>query len=232
VAAPKKLAPGDWEIRPKDGRYLLRGVRVDGSPVRLPVATRGEGERLAATLFPGPLPGGSTVLVGETATEVRPAAPDTDDWGFPRVSAGTAAAVNAAVGAAPAPPPPADAAAIAAERAARDDADKRAEVQKRRRKYASTLCELTGYGYAMGVGMISAHVRDPDEYDVVKPSPKHLGDLGECSKEALESTFGDREIGPWTMTCLLSLGIPLSVFLQSRRKKKPGEARADLKSVP
>jgi hypothetical protein len=224
----KKLERGQWDVTPKDGRYLFRAHRDNGERVRMTVATRGEGDRLAAQLFPSLA--AARAAPAPAAAEVKVPA-DTDDWGLPRVSPQAARAVNEAVGAAPAPPPPPDAQAVAAQKAAAEQEAQKVEIQKRRRRYASTLCEMVGYGYAMGVGMVSANVRDPAEFDVVKPSPKHIGDLGECSKEALESTFGDKEIGPWTMTFLLSIGIPLSVFLQSRRKKKP-DARVDLKSVP
>jgi len=222
---------GEYKIlAPAAGKqeYVLRGVQLNGTRVRLTAATRGAAERLADQVF---RPAPAVPLAAVEPPNVG-AAPDAvlDDWGLPRVSAKTAAAVNAAVNVPrPAPEEPQRKDAPAPDPLAAARAIEAAEKQARRRQYASTFSELLGSGYAMGVGMVARRTRDADKYDVVKPSPKHLTSLADCTAEGIRESFGDREIGPWTMCGMMTIGIILSVFLQSTPKKVD---KPELKSVP
>lgn len=211
-----KPAPGSYKIATHGGKYVLRGSRLDGSAVRVPCATRGEAERLADTLF-RPAPVVPLQVVDGAAS---PAA-ELDDWGLPRVSPATVASVAAAVGAKPAQEQEqAKDTPVVDEVERKRKAQELEEVQKKRRKYAATFSELLGSGLAMGVGMAARKTRDPEKFEIARPNPKHLSDLADCSAEGIKESFGDREIGPWTMTFMLSIGIILSVWFQSTPKKK------------
>ncbi len=224
-----KPAPGSYKIVTHGGKYVLRGSRLDGSAVRVPCATRGEAERLADTLF-RPAPVVPLAVVDGAASPSS----ELDDWGLPRVSPATVASVAAAVGAKPAQEQEQakDAPPVQDEVERKRKAQELEEVQKKRRKYAATFSELLGSGLAMGVGMAARKTRDPEKYEIARPNPKHLSDLADCSAEGIKESFGDREIGPWTMTFMLSVGIILSVWFQSSPKKLPAKDQRPLQSVP
>jgi hypothetical protein len=148
-----------------------------------------------------------------------------DDWGVPivqdmRASPETVAGLNANLGIKPpgVEPPKVDPA-------------KKAEQTK----FAHSLMEMVGMAWATGDVIMARKLTEGMGKDPVRPNPKQVNDLAESAKETLIGWFGDRNIKPWQMTILLSIGIPLTMMLQSPPKKKvDGEATKEpnLKSVP
>lgn len=85
-------------------------------------------------------------------------------------------------------------------------------------------------GYAAGTVALSRRMVVSAGKEPVNPNPKQVNDLADCTKETLIEWFGDREIKPWQMMFLLTIGIPAAMWLQSP-KVKPEDKR-NLKSVP
>jgi hypothetical protein len=76
----------------------------------------------------------------------------------------------------------------------------------------------------------------------VRPDSKELKKLADNVKDGITETFGDTEVGPWTMVFLLTFAIPFSMFLQSRKltpeeleeraKERRSQLRGNLRPVP
>jgi hypothetical protein len=218
--------PGTYRIREKGyGDYVLSGVKSNGRRIRIPFDSRQEAETFAATQFPTVgvsstyTPASATPEVAKTPHEQR-----FDEWGLPLVTEETARDVGAAMGI-PAPQPQQKVAEI----------DKKvAETQATRKKYAQSLMTLGGHAYAMGVVMGSNRLITAGGKVPVKPSPKQVTDLAEVTADTLREWFGDMEIKPWLMMCLLTIGIPLSMWIQSPKAlpKRPTESPTQEETSP
>ncbi len=221
-----KLSPGEFRVTDRagpDGKYRLRGRRLDGKTLSIKVGSLTEGHTLGQSLFKGvqhtarPL---TVTLPGAVPDDIP-----LDDFGLPvglklpQVSPETVASTA----------PPGAAASTPTT----------LKKETERNTNAKTLSELIGLGAAAGVA-ISATKFLEARYEVVpKPSKKHLSDLADNVKKGLTDMFGDREVGPWTMALLLILGIPIAMWLQSSEPKKkpepvapPVEKGTSLLSVP
>jgi hypothetical protein len=145
-----------------------------------------------------------------------------DDWGIPivqdmRAAPETVASLNANLGIKP-------------------DVPKVDPIKKQEQtKFAHSLMEMIGMAWATGDVMLARRLTEGMGKDPVKPNTKQVNDLAESAKETFVGWFGDRDIKPWQMMILLSIGIPLTMMLQSPLKKLPAEQQKptpDLKSVP
>jgi hypothetical protein len=212
--------PGTYRIRPaKAGGMRLSGVRSDGKRVRMGGLSESEARELAARLFPAAV---------ATPPVVRQATWDkTDDWGLPvTVSDDTVASVARTLNL-PDPNAPIPVPTVAKE----ETADER-EKKERRAKNAKSLMDLAGIAGSAGVVMVSRKITEGAGKEPVKVDPKQVGDLRDSIRETLTEWFGEKEVAPWQMMILLALGIPMSMLLQSPRKKvEPVEAKPELKSV-
>jgi len=205
--------PGTFKVTPrKDGGFVLSGVRQDGSKHRVKVLTLTEGHTLGRSLFQGltmPQPGGVTLPNVDIAK---------DEFGLPvgfklpQVSAETVASAqpSPAPGAASVPP-----------------------VLTPRNSNAKSLSELLGIAGAAAPVYLANKYLEPRYETVPKPSKKQMNDLADEIKMAIQESFGDREVGHWTMAMLLAIGIPVSMWIQASGKKelKP-ELSPNLQSVP
>jgi hypothetical protein len=205
-------SPGTFKVTPrKDGGFVLAGVRQDGTKHRVKVQTLTEGHTLGRSLFQGltmPQPGGVTLPNVDVAK---------DEFGLPvgfklpQVSAETISS------AAPSPAPPAPAPLPLTPR----------------QSNAKSLMELFGIAGAAAPVYLANKYLEPRYETVPKPSKKQMNDLADEIKLALQESFGDREVGHWTMAFLLAIGIPVSMWIQaSGPKKLKAEATPNLQSVP
>jgi len=217
------IKPGSFRVSDKpapDGMYRLTGVLPDGQRVRLKFLTLTEAHTRGRVIFEGAAPPQSSPVLQVEAPAQSSAAPALDDFGLPvdfhlpEVSAETVAA-----GAPPAEPP----ISIAPP----------SPLDSERTKNAKSLCELFGVAYAAGVVYSANSFLEPRYENVPKPSKKSVNDLADNFKKALVDLFGDREVGPWTMVVLLTLGIPIAMWIQSDKPKTkiPSESPPPLKSV-
>lgn len=213
--------PGTYRvIDRRGGRVLLSGVNREGDRVKLHLASRVDAERMAKDIF-GPTPGIGPIPDEHPkppATSVEP--PTLDDWGFPvRVSPETAARINASFA------PTGAATPVVAKPPTEDEEDKRIK----RAKNAKSLMELAGVGWATGTVWAGRKICEKRGLEAVNPNPRQVNDLRDVTRETLSEWFGDREISPWQMMFLLSIGIPLSMWIQSPKLES---AEKKLKSVP
>lgn len=218
--------PGTFRVTQKGGRRLVSGVRTDGQRVKVWANTPEEADKLGKELFGSP----ATVTAGIGPIPSPPQAPQLDDWGFPvRVTPEVAASINASFGVKPGPtmgipttPPVVD----------KDEQEKK----ERRAKHAKSLMELAGVGYAAGTVMVSKKwVKATRNNEPVKVNPKQVNDLADSTRDTLIEFFGDRDIKPWHMVLLLTLGIPMSMWLQTPQGPKKEDEKTEankLRSVP
>jgi hypothetical protein len=157
--------------------------------------------------------------------------PQFDEWGLPVVTAEQSASVAGAMGL----PPPIDPNAPKPPSVTEQDA-KVKEIQERRKKTAKSLAELMGHGYTAAIVMGSTRFVKSTGREPVKPSPKQCTDLAECTKDTITEMFGDHEVKPWIMMVMLSIGIPLSMWIQSPKVKQQlpqsPEQSTGLRAVP
>jgi hypothetical protein len=223
----KPDAPGTYRIKLQpSGTFLLSGISTTGRRIKFAGLSYGDAERTAAEIFGQS--GNNNVSPTIAPIVQRPA--QNDDWGLPiNVSVDTAAQVNSSLGVSPnaqTNPQPGAGPASKGVDAIIDSALTKAK----RAKQAKSLMELAGISWAAGSVWVGRRVTDASGRDPVNPSPTQVKDLAEVTKETFIDWFGDYDLKPWQMMMLLSLGIPLSMFIQSPKKKvKP---QADLKSVP
>lgn len=222
--------PGTFRIHPKQGGFLLSGVRSDGQRVKVPgLSTRAEADEMGRRLFVGNAPTISPI-VGASPTATIPPIKELDDWGVPiRVSADTIGSVGAAIGVQPSvshstPLPQAQ--------NATPKPDDVKPNKAKRAKQAASLMELAGIGWAAGSCWVGRATCEAMDKEPVKPNEQQVRDLAEVTKETFVDWFGDREIKPWQMMFLLTLGIPVSMVIQSKGKKKETDEKPALRSVP
>ena len=218
--------PGTYRIRDgKDGRKKLSGVRADGTRFRMGGLSAVEAQDLADRMFPS---GGNAF--GVRVDFSKPEETKTDDWGFPiRVSEDTVVSVAQTLNIPKLP----DAAAIS-KIIDKPPEPTREEIEKkeRRAKNARSLMDLAGIAGAAGDVMLARKLCERVGKEPVKPDTKQVNDLRDSIKETLTELFGDSEISPWKMMILLAIGIPLSMLIQSPKKKEPDpEKKPDLKAV-
>lgn len=208
--ARKPDKPGEHRKRHQsDGWWRVSGMKLDGTRVKVQrFATEAEADAYISRSF--------------KATQY-------DDWGMPvtplptpdsmRMSPEQTASVNANLGVPPMPAPP-----TATE-----------EEQKRKKKMAMGLADLAGTAWATGTMVVSRRLTDSAGKVPVNPDPKQVQGLADATKETIQGWFGDREIKPWQMMILLTLGIPVVMLIQSPPKKPEqleAEKASKLKSVP
>ena len=213
--------PGTYRVRQKaSGGWFLSGVKRTGERIRVPVSSEFEGVSLARTLFDGaaPLPASTGPTIPEI---IKPGG--VDDWGLPVVTAEQSASIAGAMGV----PPPSD-----PTKPVVTEDPKIKETLERRKKTARSMMELVGHGYAVGVVMGSTRFVKSTGREPVKPSPKQVTDLSECTKDTLAEMFGDHEVKPWIMMVLLTIGIPLSMWIQSPKAPKPVERSESQENRP
>lgn len=220
--------PGTYRIRPaKAGGMRLSGVRSNGQRVRMGGLSETEAKELASRLFPVAAQVAANALTSPPV--VRQATWDkTDDWGLPiTVSDDTVASVAHTLNL-PDPNKP-----LVAPTAIKEESAEDREKKERRAKNAKSLMDLAGIAGSAGVVIVARRLTEAADKDPVKPDTKQVNDLRDSARETLTEWFGEKEVAPWQMTILLSLGIIASMLLQSPRKKKPelAEAKPDLKSV-
>jgi len=222
----KRDAPGTYRILNRGGTVVLSGVKASGERVKIPNLSRHEAESIAVKLFP------ASGFVAKPSPTVNDN--DLDAWlnddpnwkPVDRIKADDTGAVppNATMGVgqsppAPEPPKPTTSA---------DDVEKKAK----RAKHAKSLMELVGVGWAGGTIWIGRKTCERLDKEPPMPNPRQVNDLADCTRDTLTDYFGDREIQPWMMMLLLSIGIPLSMVMQAKPKKALPAAERDLKSIP
>ena len=174
-----------------------------------------EANELATKLFP------NAAAVAQTITQVTDEWTKTDDWGFPlRVGEETVASVARAFNIPDPTNPQPSIAAIP-----KDPGPTKEEIEKKekRAKNAKSLMDMAGIAGAAGDVLLARKLCEAVDKDPLKPDPKQVNDLRESIKDALTDMFGDKEISSWQMAILLAIGIPLSMLIQSPRKKKEPE---------
>lgn len=218
----------------KDGTYLLTGTRLDGTTHRVKVSSLTEGHTLGQSMFKG-VQHRALPQAPNTGVVTSPAgSPQVDDFGlptgftFPQVSAETVASNPHP--ATPAPIPGIDQ-TIAAQAAAE-------ATKLDRTKRAKGMAEMIAIGAVSAEVMVTRKALEARFEEVPKVNQKQTNAFADELREGLASTFGDREVGPWTMALLYAIGIPLGMWLQSSKPKpkelEPGTKAAgpNLSSVP
>ena len=223
----KSDKPGTYRILNKGGTHTLSGVKVNGDRVKISDLSYSDAEAIAARLFPsiGAIPNMPLI-----APEPFRASSSFDDDSFWSTSTAkptpeATASLNASLGIKPGPTIPLPASVLTA-----DEQDKKAK----RAKNAKSLMELAGVGWAAGSVWVGRAACERFDKEMVNPNPRQVNDLADVTKETLSEYFGDRDIKPWMMMFLLTLGIPMSMLLQAK-PKKPSKELAEsptLKSVP
>lgn len=182
---------------------MLSGVRANGERVKVKGLSRDDAEAMASRLFP---------LAQGLGTKPEPNQA-LDDFGLPplRVSPDVVASAAPPINQPVAQPSPIDNAVAKAKKA----------------RHAQSLMELTGMGWAAGTCWTGRKLTERAGKDPVKPSPKQVNDLADSAKDTLTEWFGDRDIKPWQMTILLTIAIPVSMLIQSPKKKELPKAQTE-----
>ncbi len=209
--------PGTFRVSDKagaDGKFRLSGVREDGSRLKMRVSSLTEGYTLGQQLFAGIRHDPKPVVLPTVGTAAAPTLDDFGlpvDWKMPEASAETIETT------APKLPPPTPGAVPTPTAPPPDAAEKR--------KNAESLAQIFGMGYtAIVVRKSTAFLEDRYE-TVPKTDPKTARSLADNFKKGITDTFGDREVGPWTMVILLTIGIPLTMWIQASGPKKMEEKK-------
>ena len=201
---------------------MLTGVLRNGKRHKVPGLTRFDAETLGAKLFGGGIPSVDTPAHTPTPTTgVTATSPvEVDAWGLPiRLQADKKAELNASLGFTPqAENQPKSAEEI--------------EKQQKRSKYAHSMMELVGVGVASGSVYLGRKACEMRKLEPLQPSKEQVKDLRDCTKETFVEWFGDHEVKPWQMMILLAIGIPVSMVIQSPKKKEEKSPTGQLKSVP
>lgn len=194
--------PGDYRVREQpDGQWRVSGMKLDGTRVKHQRFTN----KSEAEMY--------VALNFPTETKL-------DEWGLPisqpsdmRMNPETIQKVNAAAGINPALTGPTEA------------------EKKKAKGDAMALSELIGTGWAAGTVWTGRKLSERIGNEPVNPSPKTVDKLADSAAKTIQSWFGEREIKPWQLTCLLTFGILIIMLVQSK-PKKAAETKPDLKSVP
>lgn len=223
--------PGTFTVKPRrDGGYLLTGTRPDGSRHRMKVASLTEGHTLGQSMFQGVQH--RPAAVGSVTSPAQRPGPVDDfgvpaDFALPQVSPETVAA--GAPGAAPPVPPPPTPEQLAAR--AVDDAR-----QAERKRQAKTVAEMIGLGVTAGEIFVVRKALEARYEDVPKANPKQMNEMANAIRDGIAESFGNREVGPWTMALMLAIGIPVGMWLQSSKPRpkieEPTKVGPGLTSVP
>lgn len=229
-----KDKPGTFRIVPKDGAFRISGTSLEGEKVRFTRASREEAEQLARAMFTPGIPMG-------VKSDPLPA-PEVDDWGLPlglRVSPSTLASFaptvtpytpQANTTGAPGTPITSGVKVLPGAPITADQAKKK--------KRAESLAGMMGTGATMGIVYGSRKWIESGDAVPPKPDTTHTKDLAESIKDGITSTFGDREVGPWTMALLLAITIPVSMKLQARKltpeeiEERDKKRKTALRSIP
>jgi len=214
--------PGTYRVQhSRKGGFLLSGVRANGSRVKVRDPSRVTLEKMGRDIFGS---GGGSPIISPIAPSIVSQDPTVDDWGLPiRVKADNVAGLNASLGITP----PVVGQSL-------PDLEEETEKKLKRAKNAKSIMELAGVCWASGSVWAGRRVCEKTGRVPVTPSTEQVRDLRDVTKETFAEWFGDNEVKPWQMMILLSFGIPISMFLQSPRRKLTDEERAksSLKSVP
>jgi hypothetical protein len=213
--------PGTYRVTPKGGQFLLSGVRANGTRFKDTLNSREEAERLGASVF------GASSVASKPLLSVPTIVEELDEFGvpkgftLPKVSADTIAVMLPKTDASGAPPPKVE------------DAETK-EKKEKRLKQAKSVAEMIGIAWVSADIWVARNFLESRYEEVPKPNVKQNNDLADAVKDALAESFGDREIGKWTFVFLMTIGIPLSMWLQSRKPKEriKAEAKPNLQSVP
>lgn len=220
--------PGTFRIVNNGGTVTLTGRKVNGDRVRIPLLSRQEAEDIASKLFPsiGLIPGAPLLTPEPFRSDVPlhqrsdiPVADfpeQADFWNGPGVKKDPSA-LNASMGI-PSLPPSTPVTSV-------EEAEKKAK----RAKNAKSLMELAGVGWAAGSVWAGRAICERTDKEPPNPNPKQVNDLADVTKDTLSEWFGDREIKPWMMMFLLTLGIPISMLLQAK-PRKPSKDLPEVKS--
>ncbi len=208
--------PGSYRVRQTPLGWRVQGLLRNGEKVKRTFLSEIEAQSWAGTTFEGK----------------SPIAITRNEWGVPidalKMTPESVSSINAAIGiptiglGGSSPPPQSP--SITAPGLS-------LEEKKKKTEHAQSLMELFGIGWAAGTVMVGRKITENIGNEVVNPDPKQVRDLRDSFKDTVTQWFGDKEIKPWQMTVLLSIGIPLTMVIQSK-KKKPDETKANLKSVP
>lgn len=188
-------------------KRLLKGsfeIRPSGNGVEL-VGKRESGQKVKISLD-------NRQEADDLASKLFPKKDDKlDDWGLPlKVTPETASAVNTASGV----------------QTTQTDTKSDPEKEKRKVKTAKSLADMGGVLWATGTIAAGRRILTARGKELVNPDQGQVKDLRESFKDMVTDWFGDKEVKPWQMVILLTLGIPMSMYIQAP-KKKP-----ELKSVP
>lgn len=226
--ARKPDEPGKYRIKRKlDGTWWLGGLQKSGKRVRSSFESEKEARDAARVLFPQSPP----VVV------TAPREPPKDDWGLPiAIGDSTAAAFNANLGVPPPPPPIPEGAPPEPAPPDPDEAAKREKQKKQNLENAKSLCEMLGIGWAAADVWAGNRVIEWRGKEPVRPAPSQVKGVANAMSIALQSTFGDMEVGPWTMCFLLTLALPCAMVMSATKDKPKVEPstdqpQANLKSV-
>lgn len=219
--------PGTYRVVPsRKGGFMLSGVRLNGSRVKIRDASQVRLERMGRDIFGS---GGGTPIISPIApTSAKTSTADTtvDDWGLPiRVNAANVDSLNASLGVKPVEPAPGQ---------TPQESIEEEEKRLKRAKSAKSIMELAGVVWASGSVWAGRRVCEKTGRVPVTPSQEQVRDLRDVTKDTFSEWFGDHEVAPWQMMILLSFGIPISMFLQSPKRKLTEEEKlkSSLKSVP
>ena len=226
----KRDKPGSYRLLDRGGTVILSGVKLNGERVKIPGLSRQDASEIAAKLFPSPM--ADSVPLAVPGPWSAPAAPRSDlddffndptwkDSGVQPLRPEFRSALNDSMNVGQ--PPIATAASPI-------DAEKRAKQAKQ----AKSLMELAGVGWAAGSVWMGRQTCERFDKEPPSPNPKQVNDLADVTKETFAEWFGDREVKPWQMMFLLTIGIPISMVLQAKpRKSKELQAESPgLKSLP
>lgn len=222
----KADAPGTYRIKRQDsGKWLLSGITTTGRRMKIPGLEYADAEKTAAEVFGA---SGAVRVDTELPVSIAPIVSKpsgTDDWGLPiGISVDTAQSVNASLGVANVPQ-----GNPSAQKGSQALSDEEAGKKVKRAKQAKSIMELAGVSWAAGSVWVGRRIAIARDKDPVLPSPRQVNDLAEVTKETFIDWFGDTNVKPWQMMFLLTIGIPLSMYIQSPSRKRE---RADLKAVP
>ena len=194
--------PGDYRVRQQsDGTFRVSGVKLTGQRVKQKFGSKDEADTYAALNF---------------KSDVK-----LDDWGLPlpgdmKMPADMASKVNATMGI----PTP-----IVTPKT--PEQSKLAESTKKR---TVGLMGMVGMGWAMGDVYVARRMTENLGKDPVNPDPDTVKELGKAVTDTLIDWFGEKEVKPWMQALLLTIALPVSMMIQSPKKK---EVKPDhLKSVP
>ncbi len=218
--------PGTFRILKRGDRVLLTGLRTSGERIKIPGLTQPEAQQMAEKLFPSFATKPSLTSVNDDLDAWLNDDPNWQPSERLRASQTGAADLGAAMGMNPPTPPVIEMPKL--------PTAEETEKKLRRAKNAKSLMELVGVGWAGGTVWLGRKTCERFDKEPPMPNTRQVNDLADCTRDTLTDYFGDREIQPWMMMLLLTIGIPVSMMFQAKpRKSLPAQQNdRDLKSVP